>query len=140
MLRRNLEIRGILALCALLALCSFAVAQQEKKEPAKSDVTGRYEGSAKNENGEVIDVTFELTEKEGAISGVIHSSHGDFTITGGSHKGDAVSLEFATDGPAGTITLQKNEDRLVGTWSAGDDGGSVDVKKTAAQGDEKGKS
>src|SRR5579859_3028717 len=137
--QRYFGVREILFLAAMLTLCTFAVAQQGDKEPAKTDVSGRYEGSAKGENGDVIDVTFDLTEKDGAISGVIHSSHGDFNITSGSHKGDTVTLEFATDGPTGTITLRRNEDRLAGTWSAGDDGGPVDVKKVAAQAD-KGKS
>jgi hypothetical protein len=78
-------------------------------------------------------VTFELAEKEGVMSGMIRSHHGDFTITGGSHKGDDVTLDFNAGGPTGTITLKLAEDRLSGTWSAGDDGGPVEVKKVAGQ-------
>jgi hypothetical protein len=33
----------------------------------------------------------------------------------------------------GALSLKLAEDKLVGTWSAGDDGGPVDVKKAAAQ-------
>jgi hypothetical protein len=33
-----------------------------------------------------------------------------------------------------------NEDRLVGTWTAGEDGGRLDVKRVAAQDAPKGKS
>jgi hypothetical protein len=79
-------------------------------------------------------VTIDLTEKEGALSGTIISSHGNFTITGGSRDGKNVTIEFDADGSTGTISVSmNNEDRLVGTWSAGDDGGPVDVKKAAAQ-------
>ena len=120
-------------LCALLlAVSGAAVAQQDKGAAAKSSMTGRYEGTAKNKAEEDIRVTFELTEKDGALSGMIRSSQGDFPITGGSHQGDAVTIQFDADGP-GTISLHMTEDKLVGTWSAGDDGGAVDVKKVPTQ-------
>ena len=66
---------------------------------------------------------------------MIHSDHGDFTITGGTHHGEDVTLEFDANGSTGTITLKKAEDKLSGTWSAGDDAGPVEVKKVAAQED-----
>jgi hypothetical protein len=124
----------------MLALCFMAQAQQDKSAPAKAPLTGRYEGSAKNKAEEVITVAIDLTEKEGALSGTIHSSHGDFPITGGSHQAEAVTIEFDAGGP-GTISVRLTGDKLVGTWSAGDDGGSLEVKKAAAQaGGAKGKS
>jgi len=116
---------------ALLVISCLAVGQE--KDAAKSSVTGHYEGTAKGKSEEVIDVVFDLTEKDGAMSGMIHSTHGDFQITGGSHKGEAVMLEFDAQGEPGTITLKLNEDKLSGSWSAGDDGGPVDVKKMAAK-------
>ena len=122
----------LLILLALCALCGFAPAQDSKSAPAKSAVTGRYQGTAKNAAGELINVTFELTEKEGAMSGMIRSDHGDFTITGGTHSGEQVTLEFDAGGPTGTINLKLAEDKLSGTWSAGEDGGPVEVKKAAA--------
>jgi len=117
--------------CMMLALCSVALAQQGKTGPAKTDLTGRYDGTAKNKAEDVITVTLDLTDKEGALSGTIHSSHGDFTITGGTHKGDDVTIEFDAGSP-GTLSLHTTEDKLVGTWNAGDDGGSLDLKKAAA--------
>lgn len=128
-----------LMLCVVAAL-SFSAAAQ-KGPAAKSDVSGHYEGTAKNNAGELITVALDLTEKDGGMSGMIRSSHGDFNITSGSHKGDDIMLEFDANGSAGSITLRAKEDALTGTWSAGDDGGPVDVKKVAAQaGDAKGKS
>jgi hypothetical protein len=119
--------------CLMLAMCCVALAEQGKNGSAKNDVTGRYDGSAKNKAEDVITVNLDLTEKDGALSGTIHSSHGDFTISGGSHKGDAVTIEFDAGGTAGTISLHMAEDKLVGTWSAGDDGGTLDLKKAVAQ-------
>ena len=50
-LRRKLRAEGFLVLCALGALGCFLQAQDSKSAPAKSVVTGRYEGSAKNAAG-----------------------------------------------------------------------------------------
>jgi|SRR5579863_634236 len=127
-------------LCLIAAACCVAQAQQAKGGPAKS-VTGHYEGTAKTGADEAITVAFDLTEKDGEVSGMINSSRGNFPITGGSHKGDAVALAFDAGGGTGTISLKMTEDHLVGTWTTGEDGGPVDVKKVAAPvGDAKGKS
>lgn len=121
----------ILVLCLVLAPLCISLAQQDKNAPG---VNGRYEGTAKNAAGDIITLAFELTEKDGAMSGMIRSDHGDFTITGGSHKGEDVRLELDTGGgPTGTILMKLAEDKMSGTWSAGEDGGSVEVKKAAAQ-------
>ena len=120
-------------LCLVLVLGCVALGQQGKSGSAKADVTGRYEGTAKNKAEDVITVTLELTDKEGALTGMIRSSHGDFTITGGSRQGETVTIEFDAGGATGTISTRITGDKLVGTWSAGDDGGPVDVKKVAAQ-------
>jgi hypothetical protein len=129
----NAIVQRMLALCLVFVLVPLCVAAQQGKNSGKGSVAGRYEGSAKNRAEEVITVTFELTEKEGAMSGMIRSSHGDFTITGGSHHGEEVTLEFDAGGPTGTITLKTAEDKMSGTWNAGDDGGTVEVKRAAAQ-------
>ena len=56
----------------------------------------------------------------------------EFPVTGGSRHGEAVTIEFDADGQ-GTIALHIADDKLVGTWSMGEDGGSLDVKRIAAQ-------
>jgi hypothetical protein len=70
---------------------------------------------------------------------MIHSTHGDFPITGGSRKGDTVTIEFDAGGP-GTIAAHFADDKLVGSWTVGDDGGSLDLKKSAPEDAPKGKS
>jgi hypothetical protein len=136
---RMLANKRLLIPCLMLVLC--CVAQAQKSGPGKTNSTGRYEGTAKNKAEDVITVTLELTEKDGALSGEIQSSHGNFTITGGSRKGDAVTVDFDAGGSPGTLSLRMTDDKLVGTWSAGDDGGPVEVKRAAApEGGAKGKS
>lgn len=123
----------MLVLSLLLVALPVAVAQQAKKTAAKDSVNGHYAGTAKNRAEELIQVSLDLTEKEGVMSGTIRSDHGDFAITGGSHHGDDVTLEFKANGESGTINLKLAEDKLSGTWSAGEDSGSLEVKKVAAQ-------
>jgi hypothetical protein len=129
----NALVCRMLVACLILVPLCLAIAQSDKKSPAKDSVNGHYAGTAKNRAEEVIQVIFDLAEKEGVMSGMIRSDHGDFTITGGSHKGEDVTLEFDANGGTGTITLKLAEDKLSGTWSAGEDGGPVEVKKVAAQ-------
>jgi hypothetical protein len=126
-------VQRTLLVCLVVAPLCIAAAQQGKSASAKGSVDGRYEGTAKNAAGDIITVAFELTEKDGALTGMIRSDHGDFNITGGSHKGEDVRLEFDANGSTGTILLKLAEDKLSGTWSAGDDGGAVEVKKAASQ-------
>lgn len=129
--------RSLLVCLIVVPLCTAAAGDKS----AKGAVNGHYQGTAKNRAEEVIQVTFELTEKDGTLSGMIRSDHGDFTITGGSHKGDDVTLDFDANGATGSITLKLAEDKLSGTWSAGDDGGPIEIKKAAAEGEApKGKS
>lgn len=138
---RQVLTRSLVSVCAVLALGCWIAQAQSKSEPAKASATGHFEGMATNNAGENIPVTLELTEKEGAVSGMIRSSHGDFSITKGSRDGEKVTLEFDAEGEQGTITLKMVEDKLTGDWSAGGDAGSIDVKRVAAQPpDAKGKS
>ena len=138
----NAFLSRMLVACLILVPLCVAVAQQDKKAPAKDSVNGHYAGTAKNRAEEIIKVTFDLTEKEGVMSGMIRSDHGDFAITGGSHKGEDVTLEFDANGGSGTINLRLAEDRLSGTWITGEDGGPVELKKVVGQQEEtpKGKS
>ncbi len=126
------NLRRVLVLSLIVAPLCIATAQQDKKAAMKGSVTGTYAGTAKNNAQDIIQVTVDLTEKEGAMSGMIRSDHGDFTITGGSHKGEDITLEFEANGASGTINLKLAEDKLSGTWSAGGDGGPLELKKVAS--------
>ena len=59
-------VRQMLVLSLIVAPLCVATAQQDKKTASKSSVTGKYEGTAKNAAQEIIQLTFELTEKDGA--------------------------------------------------------------------------
>jgi hypothetical protein len=131
-------LRVLAVVCLLLPAFCAAGAQKAKD---KAGVTGRYEGTAKNKAQEIIEVTLDLTETDGVVSGTINSSHGNFPISSGSRQGKTVTLQFDAQGTSGTISMETSEDRLTGSWTAGDDEGPIDVKKVSAQeGGTKGKS
>src|ERR1700757_4466408 len=111
--RRSFVAQRLFILCLVLVLSSAVRAHDGKS--SKSDVTGRYEGTAIDNENQPIAVAFDLTEKDGAVSGNISSSHGDFTSRKGSRQGDTVTLEFDANGTTGTISLKRAEDKLTGT-------------------------
>src|SRR5690348_15526807 len=108
---RRVNFRTFVTACVVLTTC-LAGAQQK----SKADLTGKYEGTAKNKAEEVIDVTLDLTEKDGVVSGMINSSHGNFPVSSGSRQGKTVTLQFDADGTSGTISLEASDEKLVGTW------------------------
>jgi alpha-galactosidase len=92
---------------------------------------GHYEGAAVDSGQQVIQVAMDLREGDGKFSGQINSSHGDFAIVGGSQKGDVVTIEFALGGGTGTIEAKLTNDRLAGTYTVGEGGGTIDLKRTS---------
>ncbi|HLV87294.1 MAG TPA: DUF5694 domain-containing protein [Candidatus Sulfotelmatobacter sp.] len=119
--------------CFVLLLSLLAVAQPTPRRQAEnksSAATEHYEGSATNNEQESIPVTIDLAESAGAFSGQIISSYGTFAITGGTRDGDSVTLHFDVNGDTGTITARLADGHLAGTYTAGNQSGSVDVQKT----------
>jgi len=94
-------------------------------------LTGRYEGTATSKGQQIIPVVINLTYVDGSLSGQISSTYGVFSITGGTRNGDAITIEFDASGDKGSISAKLTRNRLVGTFSLGDDSGSIDVKKTS---------
>jgi uncharacterized protein DUF5694 len=104
--------------------------QDRTKAAVVPSATGRYEGTATNSAQQVIPVVIDLTEAGDKLSGEINSTHGNFPIVGGTRQGDAVTIEFDVGGEKGTISAKLTGGRLLGTFTAGDDGGPVDLRKT----------
>jgi len=121
-----------------LSISIFAAAQpnsrpspQDKPATTGPSITEHFEGTAKNAEQQETPVTIDLIDTAGTLSGVIQSSYGDFAIVGGSRSGDAITIEFDLGGQHGLVTAKMIEGRLVGTYTAGNDSGSVDVKRTS---------
>src|ERR1035437_8872734 len=76
----------------MVALCFVAQAQQDKSAPAKTSLTGRYEGPAKKSEKRVTGVTCVRTEREGPLPGKIISSQGAFPTRGVPRQGEAIPI------------------------------------------------
>lgn len=93
--------------------------------------TGHYEGEATNKENQALAVIIDLRDTDGALSGSITTPVGVFPITGGSRQGRSMIIEFDAGGQKGSITVQVSDKDLAGTFSLGDDGGPISVRKTS---------
>lgn len=121
----------VLFLCSLIAIAQPIPRQQRQVENRPTGATDHYEGTATGSDQESIPVTIDLSENGGAFSGEIVSSYGTFAITGGSRAGDTVTIQFDMNGETGSVTGNLTNGRLLGTYTAGNQTGSVDVHKTS---------
>ncbi len=117
-------------LLALLLLSPLALCAQTQK-PAADQFAGTYKGTAKMGSGEM-DVTLEVKSANGNISGRAVTAGTEYQITSGQVVDGKLTLKFGTANPA-SLVLQQREDKLVGDWIRGDQKGTVELKKIAAE-------
>jgi hypothetical protein len=106
----------------------------QNKPAAAGALTEHYEGTAIGNEQQPIPVTIDLTQAGGTFSGEITSTYGTFAISGGTRSGDTITIQFDVNGETGTVSGKLTDGRLVGTFAAGDQTGSVDVKRTGGSG------
>jgi hypothetical protein len=117
----------LLALLLLSPLALFAQTQT----PTADQFAGNYKGTAKMGSGEM-DVTLEIKSANGKISGRAVGGETEYQITSGEITGGKLTLKFGTANPA-SLVLQQREDKLIGDWIHGDQKGTVELKKIAAE-------
>ena len=117
-------------LLALLLLSPLALCAQTQT-PTMDQFVGNYKGTAKMGSGEM-DVTLEMKSANGKISGRAVAAGTEYQITSGEITGGKLTLKFGTADPA-SLVLQQREDKLVGDWIHGDQKGTVELKKIAAE-------
>lgn len=128
----------VIAASAFLPLLPLAEPHARSQEPKPQEdrsqaasLTGHYEGTATDKAQQAIPLVVNLRYASGILSGQIDSSYGTFPITGGTRKSDSVSIEFDSNGSKGAISAKLSGDTLVGTFSVGEDSGSIELKKTS---------
>ncbi len=120
----------IATLLALLLLSPLALIAQSQT-PTADQFAGNYKGTAKMGSGEM-DVTLEIKSANGKISGRAVAGETEYQITSGEITGGKLTLKLGTANPA-SLVLQQREDKLVGDWIRGDQKGTVELKKIAAE-------
>ncbi|MEA2205287.1 MAG: hypothetical protein QOE77_2063 [Blastocatellia bacterium] len=126
----------VFALTTLMSI-SIVVAQQKPAEtptpapaPAK-DVSGKYEGSAKTPGQPDLQLTLELKNEAGKVSGRMTTPQGSSDISEGSLTNGKLSVKFGAAGKDGVMTGRIQDDKLVGEWIAGTQKRAVELNKSA---------
>ena len=114
---------AVLISATLLAIVSAVAAQPQ--QPTMDQFVGNYKGMAKMTSGEM-EVTLEIKNIDGKVSGRAVSANNEYQITGGEIAGGKLALKFSD---AATLTLERKGEGLTGDWIRGAQKGTVDLKK-----------
>ena len=95
-----------------------------------SSWAGKYQGTAKSPNGE-INLTLDLTDDAGKISGQITSPHGVYKIVKAQLTDGLLTLDAEGASAKGKLTLRQKDTSLVGDFTADGKTGPIEFKKAA---------
>ena len=99
---------------------------------AKDTASGKYEGPAKAAGVADTQLTLELKNDAGKLSGRLVTPQGPIDVTDGSLTENKVSLKLGAAGKDGTLAGQLQDGKLVGDWISGAQKRSVELKKVPA--------
>lgn len=132
-----MQLRRIFALLSIALLISSAALassfnNRALDDKAATDISGKYEGTAKSEAFGEIPLTVNLKSTSGKLSGTIETPQGPANITDGSYADGKVTIKFDAGGNEGTVTATLNGDKIVGKWELGGAGGTLELKKAGS--------
>jgi len=97
-------------------------------------VAGKYEGVVSTPDG-AIPVTAELRLEDGTLKGSMAAGSYGVTIASGTLEGDKLTLGGNVDGVPLSISGTFKDGTFEGTWSAGEDSGTLKMAKAAFSAD-----
>lgn len=118
----------IYLLAVTILMASAVCAQPQPQQPTLDQFVGNYKGTAKMTSGEM-DVTLEIKNVAGKISGRAVSANNEYQITSGEIVGGKLALKFGAAADAASLTLERKGDVLTGEWIRGAQKGTVELKK-----------
>jgi hypothetical protein len=92
-----------------------------------SSITGRYVGKAQDKSMGTIDLSLQITEQDGQVSGVVSSELGVSRISSGEFKAGLLTLTFDVGGTPVTLTARCVGNKLVGSYTATGDSGTFSL-------------
>src|SRR6266700_1909076 len=98
---------------------------------ARTSLTGKYEGTAKGPNGDVI-LKLDLVDEFGKFSGQITSPRSVYKIAKGQMTDGVLTLEAEGNGSTGKLTLRQKDDKLAGDFSADGRTGPVELHRVVS--------
>ena len=102
-------------LAVLLISSGLVVQAQVPNQMPQSPLTGKYEGTIKDETGDQ-KLTLELTEESGKFWGTLTTARGSCKITNGKVADNALTFEIEKPAdPRGTFALRRDGSNLIAT-------------------------
>jgi len=98
---------------------------------ARTSLTGKYEGTAKGPNGDVV-LKLDLVDESGKFSGQITSPRSVYKIAKGQMTDGVLTLEAEGNGSTGKLTLRQKDDKLAGDFSADGRTGPVEFHRVVS--------
>jgi hypothetical protein len=100
---------------------------------AQDDVlSGRYEGTAKVAGSPDSQITLELKNEGGKISGRVMNGQANIEISEGTLVERKLSLKLGSAAKDGVLTATVDGDNITGEWLAGDQKKTIELKKAIA--------
>jgi hypothetical protein len=106
-----------LLLLSPAVLCAQNGDAATTKSPADPFV-GNYKGTMKSPDGEV-SLTLEIKSENGKVSGRMVTPQGEQQVTSGEVVDGKLTLKFGPGANAGTVVLQRRDNKVVGEWKTG---------------------
>jgi hypothetical protein len=124
-------IRKLISIAAtgfVLLLVAFMTSAQPQ-----ASLTGKYEGTVKDDSGQQQKVTLDLVEDAGKYSGTLILAKGSFKILKGQMADGTLTLDIEKPGgTSGPMSFKKSDAGLVATFSEAGKTMTIDFKKAAA--------
>jgi hypothetical protein len=121
------NIRRLSTIAAALALLIATVTAAAQNSQAS--LTGKYTGLVKDESGEQ-KTTLDLVEDSGKFSGTLTTARGSFKVLKGQTVNGTTTVEVEKPGgSSGTISLRKNGDVLVATFTEAGKNITIEFRK-----------
>ena len=126
LMNRPLYFTHVSVLCVSLLVVPCGWSQCKAGDPV-----GHFEGSATSSQAGKLDISLNLLCVDGHYAGTLNTPVGMYTVIGGKHREGSLRLQFAQEGTTGVAMEAKTvENGLQGTFTSGDDRGSVALQRT----------
>ena len=98
----------------------------------QDNFSGKYEGSAKNDQIGELPISAEFKNDGGKLTGKLESPQGPAPVTSGTFSNGKLSAKLDAGGTELVINADLKDDKLIGTWQLGDQKGTFELKKVGA--------
>ncbi len=118
---------------AALVLGLFGLAAARPAAADVLNVAGRYEGMVRGSSQGDMTLTVTLAQEGNKLTGGMDAGNGAYvlTIISGTVEGSKVSWDFSNGEVSGGVTGTYADGTIKGSWSAGGEGGTFELKKAA---------